>query len=317
MELWYLMLMTFIITFILILWIINYQKRKFIGQIEREEGLRTHKAKNKTPTMAGVGFLISYVLAFSFLLINKIIDIKLYLMLIIPIGSFGLIGLIDDLLILKKGKNDGIKPSIKFLFQIIMSVLYFFIYLKMGYNTTIDLLIYRIDLKFLYGMFILLAFSGFSNAANLTDGIDGLLGGVFSIILIGFFFLTKDETYRTIISILFSGIVAFLYFNLPKAKVFMGNTGSLALGALLVSLAILMKMEIYLFIFGLIFVIEAFSVILQVFYYKKTKGKRLFKMAPIHHHFEIVFNSEIKPLLLFYLFTILTLILGLLINRYI
>ena len=227
-----------------------------------------------------------------------------------------MIGFIDDLLILKKGKNDGIKADIKFLFQIIMSVLYFIIYLWMGYDTNVDFIFFKIDIKFIYGLFILLAFSGFSNAANLTDGIDGLLGGVVTIILIGFFYLTKDETYKTIISILFSGICAFLYFNLPKAKIFMGNTGSLALGALLVSLAILMRMEIYLFIFGFIFIIEALSVVLQVAYFKRTKGKRLFKMAPIHHHFEIVLDSEIKTLVLFYIFTILTLIIGLLLHNY-
>ena len=109
---------------------------------------------------------------------------------------------------------------------------------------------------------------------------------------------------RESISILFAGLCAFLCFNLPKAKIFMGDTGSLAIGSIFVSLMIILKLEIYLFLFGLVYVIETLSVILQVSYFKLTKGKRLFKMAPLHHHFEIVLNSEIKTLFLFYAFTI-------------
>ena len=110
---------------------------------------------------------------------------------------------------------------------------------------------------------------------------------------------------------MFSGLCAFLYYNLPKARVFMGNVGSLSLGGLFVSILIVSKQEIFLFIFGLIFIIEALSVVLQVSYFKATKGKRIFKMSPIHHHFEIVLNSEIKTLILFYLFTIITVVTGL------
>jgi phospho-N-acetylmuramoyl-pentapeptide-transferase len=117
-----------------------------------------------------------------------------------------------------------------------------------------------------------------------------------------------------IIAIIFSGLCAFLYFDLPKAKIFMGDTGSLALGALFVSLMIIMKTEIYLFIFGLVYIFETLSVMIQVYYFKKTKGKRIFKMAPLHHHFEIVLKSERKTLILFYFFTILTVIIGILIK---
>jgi phospho-N-acetylmuramoyl-pentapeptide-transferase len=189
--------------------------------------------------------------------------------------------------------------------------LYFIIYLLLDFNTTINFLLFEIDLKFFYGLFILLAFSGFTNATNLTDGIDGLLGGVLSIILIGIFYINDIGLLREISAIMFSGLCAFLYYNLPKARVFMGNVGSLSLGGLFVSILIVSKQEIFLFIFGLIFIIEALSVVLQVSYFKATKGKRIFKMSPIHHHFEIVLNSEIKTLILFYLFTIITVVTGL------
>ena len=181
------------------------------------------------------------------------------------------------------------------------------------FDTSLNLILFKIDLRFFYGIFILLSFSGFTNATNLTDGIDGLLAGVLSVFAIGFFFISNNQIEQEIAAIIFAGMCAFLYFNLPTAKIFMGNIGSYSLGALFVSVSIIFKQEILLFIFGLLFVIEAFSVVLQVYYYKATKGKRIFKMAPIHHHFEIVFDSEIKTLLLFYVFAIFSVVIGFLV----
>ena len=312
MEIWYLMLLTFILTFLILNWLINYQKRNRVGQIEREEGLRSHKEKNKTPIFGGVAFVLSYLIVFTFLLIINEINIYIYLLIVMPMTSFSLLGFIDDYLILKYKKNEGIKPNIKFLIQIIISTLFFIIYLILNFDTTINLFFITIDLKFLYGIFILLAFSGFTNAKNLTDGVDGLLAGTFSFILIGLFLITGNSDIRNLITIIFSGICAFLYFNLPKAKIFMGDTGSLAIGSLFVSLLVILKLEVFLFIFGLVYVLETLSVMLQVAYFKYSKGKRIFKMSPLHHHFEIVFNSEIKTLILFYLFTITTVICGVL-----
>ncbi len=312
MEIWYLMLLTFILTFLILNWLINYQKRNRVGQIEREEGLRSHKEKNRTPIFGGVAFVLSYLIVFTFLLIINEINIYIYLLIVMPMTSFSLLGFIDDYLILKYKKNEGIKPNIKFLIQIIISTLFFIIYLILNFDTTINLFFITIDLKFLYGIFILLAFSGFTNATNLTDGVDGLLAGTFSFILIGLFLITGNSDIRNLIIIIFSGICAFLYFNLPKAKIFMGDTGSLAIGSLFVSLLVILKLEVFLFIFGLVYVLETLSVMLQVAYFKYSKGKRIFKMSPLHHHFEIVFNSEIKTLILFYLFTITTVICGVL-----
>ena len=312
MEIWYLMILTFILTFLILNWLINYQKRNRVGQIEREEGLRSHKEKNKTPIFGGVAFVLSYLIVFTFLLIIDEINIYIYLLIVMPMTSFSLLGFIDDYLILKYKKNEGIKPNIKFLIQIIISTLFFIIYLILNFDTTINLFFITIDLKFLYGIFILLAFSGFTNATNLTDGVDGLLAGTFSFILTGLFLITNSSDIRNLITIIFSGICAFLYFNLPKAKIFMGDTGSLAIGSLFVSLLVILKLEVFLFIFGLVYVLETLSVMLQVAYFKYSKGKRIFKMSPLHHHFEIVFNSEIKTLILFYLFTITTVICGVL-----
>ena len=309
MEMMYLMLASFLISFIFIFILIRYQVKKRIGQTEREEGLVTHKKKNNTPIFGGVGFVLTYFIIYTFLLCINKIDLLLYLLIIFPMMSYSLLGFIDDLLILKRKKNEGIKPNLKFLFQIIIAVIFFVIYLLFNFDTTIDLLLFEVNLKFFYGIFILLAFSGFTNATNLTDGIDGLLAGTFSIILIGIYMIIDSVIMRQGISIFFAGFCAFLYFNLPKAKIFMGDTGSLAIGSIFVSLMIILKMEIYLFLFGLVYVVETLSVILQVSYFKMTKGKRIFKMSPLHHHFEIVLKSEVKTLLLFYLFTLLTVML--------
>lgn len=313
MKIYILMILTFIITFFGIIFLIKYQKNRKIGQYEREEGLDTHKAKKNTPIFGGLAFILSITISISILLITKEIDILKYLLIVFPFLFFGLIGFLDDYLILKKKHNSGISPNIKMFLQIIISIVFFIVYLLLKFDTSIDFIGFKIDFKFMYGIFILLSFAGFTNATNLTDGMDGLLAGVLSIIMIGLYLVSKSNLEQQLIAISFSALCAFLYFNLPKAKIFMGNVGSLALGALFVSLCIVFKQEILLFTFGIIFVIETFSVVLQVYYFKLTKGKRIFKMAPIHHHFEIVFKSEIKTLFLFYLFTIFSVVIGFLI----
>lgn len=302
------MIVTFVLSFFFIYILIIYQKRKRIGQTEREEGLITHKAKNKTPIFGGIGFVTTYLIVFTFLLVLKKIELLIYLMIIFPMISYSVLGFVDDYLILKRKKNEGIKPNVKFLFQIIIAVVFFIFYLLFNFDTSMNLIFFTIDLKFLYGIFILLIFSGFTNATNLTDGVDGLLAGTFSIILIGLYFVVDNPLLKQCISIFFAGLCGFLYFNLPKAKIFMGDTGSLAIGSIFVSLMIILKMEIYLFFFGFIYVLETLSVIMQVTYFKLTKGKRIFKMSPLHHHFEIVLNSEVKTLYLFYFITIISVI---------
>lgn len=296
------MIITFLLSFSFTLYIIERQKVLKVGQIERELGLRSHKAKNNTPTLGGISFLIVTSLIFTFISLFNKFDFKITLLILLPFISYGMLGLFDDLMIIKYKDNKGINPILKFLIQILVASIYFVIYLSLNLSTKFDLIFFEIDLKFLYGIFILLAFSGFSNATNLTDGIDGLLAGTFLIAISFFFFFSYYIEVSYFIGILFSSLIVFFYFNYPKAKIFMGNVGSLSLGGALVSIAIIMKMELALFIVGFLYVIEALSVIIQVTYFKISKGKRIFKMAPIHHHFEIVFKSEILTLLVFYIF---------------
>ena len=315
METVILMIDVFLLSISIILFLINYQKVNSIGQIERELGLRSHKVKNHTPTLGGIAILISTILFFTISAILNELDIKIYLLLIIPLLGYGILGFIDDWLILTKGKNDGISAGLKFFIQIVIAAIYFMIYLGYQFDTSIDLIFFKIDLKFLYGIFLLLAFSGFSNATNLTDGIDGLLGTSFILVLLSYALLSNQLIIQQFIAIMISAIMGFLVFNLPKAKIFMGNTSALAFGAVMVSIAVIIKFEISIFIFGFLYLLEVMSVMMQVSYYKLTKGKRIFKMAPVHHHFEIIYNSETKALKLMILIQILSCIFGLIIFK--
>ena len=315
METVILMIDVFLLSISIILFLINYQKVNSIGQIERELGLRSHKAKNHTPTLGGIAILISTILFFTISAILNELDIKIYLLLIIPLLGYGILGFIDDWLILTKGKNDGISAGLKFFIQIVIAAIYFMTYLGYQFDTSIDLIFLKIDLKFLYGIFLLLAFSGFSNATNLTDGIDGLLGTSFILVLLSYALLSNQLIIQQFIAIMISAIMGFLVFNLPKAKIFMGNTTALAFGAVMVSIAVIIKFEISIFIFGFLYLLEVMSVMMQVSYYKLTKGKRIFKMAPLHHHFEIIYNSETKALKLMILIQILSCIFGLIIFK--
>lgn len=301
MEIGLLMLNAFLFSYAVCKIIINFQLTNCLGQIERVEGLSTHRNKNHTPTMGGIAFVCSTIIFYTLYVLVNNGNWLVYGLLVFPMISYGFLGLIDDLLIIKRGKNDGIKPKLKFFLQIVIATVYFFWFLKYQRSTTINLLFWQLDLKFMYGIFILLAFSGFSNATNLTDGIDGLLAGIMIMILVAYSFLSLDISLNSFLGILIATLLAFLVHNLPKAKLFMGNAGALALGGGFVSIALLLQKEYLLIIFGEWFVIETLSVIMQVSFYKLSKGRRLFKMAPIHHHFEIVLGSEKKTLYLIYL----------------
>lgn len=310
------MIDAFLLSFAINFALINYQKLHSVGQIERELGLRSHKVKNHTPTLGGLGFIITTFLLFTLSFCLNRFAFKLYLLLIIPLLGYGVLGFIDDYLILKRGKNDGINASLKFLFQLLIAGGYFAIYLAYQFDTTINFYLFKIDLKFLYGIFIMLAFSGFSNATNLTDGIDGLLATTFVVVLLGYAFINKSLIINQYIAILIASILGFLVLNLPKAKIFMGNTGALSLGSVMVSIAIIIKKELSLFVFGFLYILEVLSVIMQVTYFKISKGKRIFKMAPLHHHFELVFNSETKTLRLMIIVQVIITLLGIVLFKH-
>lgn len=255
----------------------------------------THKKKSGTPTMGGVIFVLSSMLTLLFLfLFNKIEITDNVLILIITFLGYFIIGFIDDFLIILRHNNNGLSENMKLLLQIIISIVFFYLFMKSGNEPLlwIHSLHIKWNIGFFYGFFILFILVATSNAVNLTDGLDGLAGGLctiaffaMGIISLGADFLLGYETISLFCFIISGSLLGFLFFNASPAKVFMGDTGSLALGGLLGALSIITRHELLLALLGIVFVLETISVILQRFYYKRTK-KRLFPMTPLHHSFE-------------------------------
>ncbi len=255
--------------------------------------------------MGGIVIILSFIIPFLFIM-NRFERLDFFF-LILPMLSFFSIGLIDDILIVKYKKNDGLNPFLRIFFEMIFSILFYFMFKKINNLNYVEFYKYEINLGIFYIFFFILLFLSTSNATNITDGIDGLLGGIYLIVLMFFFIISiiKKETIITYLTMtLIGSISGFLYFNLPKAKVFMGDSGSLMIGASIVSIALYLKMELYLILLLIIPLIETLSVILQVMYFKISGGKRLFKMAPFHHHLELVGFSEKKIISLFFFITI-------------
>ena len=276
-------------------------KKLKYGQSIRSLWPKEHLKKSGTPTMGGIILLICILIFYSLLIIEfkniYHINIAESLLLIIPIILYAVIGFIDDYLIIFKHNNDGIKPSLKFLLQLLVSIIVYFIYLSIYKSNSLNFFGIFIDLKFLFGIFIMFLLVGVTNATNLTDGIDGLLGlcSIISYLGFGILGIYKGEVSVVILSFsIIIPLIAFLVFNLPPAKVFMGNIGSLLLGAGLVMMSIILHVEILLIFIGFVYFLEVITVILQVWFFKKTKGDRLFKMSPIHHHLELSGFKEIE-----------------------
>jgi phospho-N-acetylmuramoyl-pentapeptide-transferase len=281
-----------------------------IGQSIRLEGPSTHLIKQGTPTMGGIIIMLGFSISFIIVGINKInlsfFDIFSFLF---PCYIYLLIGFMDDLIIVIKHNNEGIKPKIKIMFQIIGIVFYYIIFLR-NHSTEINLYFLKINLKQFYFLFILLLYVSTTNAVNLTDGLDGLASGLLIICFIGT--TTLGLLYQKYDIVLFSGCVvgallSFLIFNFNPAKIFMGNAGSLMFGSVLATIFVLLEEEMMIIIIGIVFIIETLSVIIQVLYFKITKGKRIFLMAPLHHHYEKKGNSEIVIDLLFWIFALIAL----------
>lgn len=275
-------------------------KMKF-GQVEREEGLASHKVKNGTPTMGGIIFVLAAILgtAISTLVfdIKNIFNPELILTTIVLVG-YSLIGLIDDALIIVKHSNKGLPPLAKLLAQIALAIICYFYAMNFipGFTSvvTIPLVDISIDFKYLYPFLILIMFAGESNGVNLSDGLDGLATGLSMIAIapfIIFSIMTKDYVLASYATAMVGALLGFMMFNYHPAKIFMGDVGSLGLGGFLAVLAILTKQELLLILVGGVFLMETLSVIIQVTSFK-LRGKRVFKMAPIHHHFEMLGWSE-------------------------
>lgn len=254
-----------------------------------------HKTKKNTPTMGGLIFIISTVLSVIILLaLDKITITYNFIIVLLIFISYAFIGFLDDYLIIKRDNNKGLTERQKMILQIIVSIIFFYLFLKADNEPLIWIhtLNIKLNIGWFYGLFILFILVASSNAVNLTDGLDGLAAGLSIIAFITFGIITLFtgwlEGYIEIglfCFILAGSLLGFLYYNANPAKIFMGDTGSLSLGATLATIAILSRHEFLLILIGIVFVIETITVIIQRYYYKLTK-KRIFPMAPIHHTFE-------------------------------
>ena len=276
-----------------------------------------HKSKIGTPTFGGLIFIIPVVITSLFLKPSSTLFI-----VIITFILYGLIGFIDDYLIVKRNNNDGLSEKSKFLLQLIVAIIFFYLFLRSGNEPLlwIHTLGIKINIGFLYGLFILLILVSTTNAVNITDGMDGLCGSLSFIVFITLGIITLNtgwlQGYIEVALICFSivgSLIGFLFFNYNPAKIFMGDTGSLALGSLMGSVAILTRHELLLVVICIVFVIETLTCIIQRIYYKLTH-KRLFLMTPIHHTFERIGYSENDIVRIFslvgILFSLIALIFG-------
>lgn len=318
-------LLSFAISVVIALIVIPILKKLKVGQIERREGPQSHLKKQGTPTMGGIIMIITILLFGIFMVWNYMrssnqsevtIGQNLIPLISVTVG-FGIIGLIDDLKKLIGKNTDGLKPAYKMLGLLVVAVgftLYLTQVLKIGTDIYIPFVKTYLNLPiWIYIPFAVVVLLATTNAVNLTDGIDGLSTSVTTIILtcltvIGIIFGIKEITIFG--SILIGSCLAFLVFNLHPAKVMMGDTGSLLLGGAIASIALYLKMPLLLIIIALVPVVETLSVMIQVKHFKKT-GERIFKMAPIHHHFELSGWKENKIVSIFSLITLVCCIIGL------
>lgn len=298
-------LVAFAISVILGPIIIPYLRKLKMGQTERKEGVQSHLKKAGTPTMGGIIFLLSTVVT-SLLYVKdypKIIPV-----LFLTLG-FGIIGFLDDYLKVVLKRSDGLMPMQKMACQIVVTAVFAF-YLVKFTDLPLTMKIpfipgHELDFGILTIPLIFIVVIGTVNGVNFTDGLDGLASSVtimvatfFSVIAIG----TKSGI-EPITCAVVGALMGFLLFNVYPAKIFMGDTGSLALGGFVAGTAYMLQMPLFLLIVGLIYVVEVLSVMIQVTYFKATHGKRFFKMAPIHHHFELCGWSETRVVAVFSIIT--------------
>lgn len=281
---------------------LSYLKKNLYGQSIREDGPESHAKKAGTPTTGGVIIVLPAVIA---IIITSLMEQQTSIEALIVVATFifsMFMGLQDDVIKITKKQNKGLSAIQKIFLQLIIAAIPVFYMTFLGYKSVIFFDILSIDLGFLYPLFGLMVIIGTSNAVNLTDGLDGLASGTSFIAFLGatVICLIINRIDLAIVACAIAGsCLAFLYFNRHPAKVFMGDTGSLAIGTALGALAVVGKFEMWLLILGGVFVMETLSVILQVISFKTTK-KRIFKMSPIHHHFELSGWSETKVVYVFW-----------------
>ncbi|WP_019120703.1 phospho-N-acetylmuramoyl-pentapeptide-transferase [Brevibacillus massiliensis] len=276
-------------------------RRMKFGQSIRVEGPKSHQKKAGTPTMGGT--IIMLALIFTVLKFANL-SMEIFFLMLVTLG-YGLIGFLDDFIKINKKRNLGLTAKQKFLAQILLAILAYALLITMGHDTSLHVpgTPWDIHLGWLYFPFLVFLFVGTTNAVNITDGLDGLLAGTgaiaFGAYAIIAWMLGKADT-AIFSAAIVGAVLGFLVFNAHPARVFMGDTGSLALGGALAGVAIMTKTELLLAVIGGVFVVETLSVILQVVSFK-TRGKRIFRMSPLHHHFELTGWSEWRVVVTFWL----------------
>lgn len=313
-------------------WTIQWLRGLQVGQMVRDDGPKSHLSKAGTPTMGGVLILLG--VAISCLLWGDLHQVSLWVVLLVTLG-FGIVGWVDDYrkLVLKNSK--GLPPRWKYFWQsaiALLAVFYLYFTASQPIHTQLSIPFFKnflIDLGIFFPVFAYFVIVGSSNAVNLTDGLDGL--AIMPIVMVAgalgiFAYATSNSVYAHYLSIpyvpntgeltifcsaLVGAGLSFLWYNSYPAQLFMGDVGSLALGASLGSIAVMVRQELVLLIMGGLFVIETLSVILQVGYFKYTGGKRIFRMAPLHHHFELKGWSEPKVIVRFWILTVIFVLCGL------
>lgn len=306
-------IISFLISVVFCPILIPFLRKLKFGQTEREEGPQSHLKKNGTPTMGGLVILASILLT-SLIYIGKFTEILPVLFMTL---GFGLIGFLDDYIKVVKKRSLGLTPLQKMALQFIVTGVFIYYYFKIaGLNTSIKIPFVSGDgfvmPTWLFIIFVFIVVLGTVNGVNFTDGLDGLASGV-TVIVATFFTiaaLSLNPSMTPITGAVVGSLLGFLLFNTYPARVFMGDTGSLALGGFVSSIALMLHMPLFIVIIGLIYLVEVLSVILQVGYFKLTHGKRIFKMAPIHHHFELCGYSETQVVAAFSIVTALLCLVG-------
>lgn len=281
--------------------VIPFLRRLKVGQTERVEGVKSHLKKAGTPTMGGVMILTSVIITALFYVKDypKIIPV-----LFLTVG-FGLIGFLDDYLKVVMKRSDGLYPGQKMALQIAVTAVFAFYLVRIAQVPLVLLIPFSggkyLDIGWVAVPLLFVAVIGTVNGTNFTDGLDGLASSV--TVLVATFFtvvaIGSKSGIEPITCAVVGALMGFLLFNVHPASVFMGDTGSLALGGFVAGSAYMMQMPLFIIIVGLIYVAEVLSVMIQVTYFKKTGGKRFFKMAPIHHHFELCGWSETQVVAVF------------------
>ena len=306
-------IISFLISVVFCPILIPFLRKLKFGQTEREEGPQSHLKKNGTPTMGGLVILASILLT-SLIYIGKFTEILPVLFMTL---GFGLIGFLDDYIKVVKKRSLGLTPLQKMALQFIVTGVFIYYYFKIaGLDTSIKIPFVSGDgfvmPTWLFIIFVFIVVLGTVNGVNFTDGLDGLASGV-TVIVATFFTiaaLSLNPSMTPITGAVVGSLLGFLLFNTYPARVFMGDTGSLALGGFVSSIALMLHMPLFIVIIGLIYLVEGLSVILQVGYFKLTHGKRIFKMAPIHHHFELCGYSETQVVAAFSIVTALLCLVG-------